>query len=372
MTRSQEHAPQSQSFFDYLLTCLYCACCLVAGIIYAYTHHYLAIVALCSALCACYTMRAEKKHLLYGLLFFVLSYTRLYFFMHQYQQTIAQLTHHPNTIIATVQTIEQAQHAQYRYAIGVTVHSYVEQGIKKQYRLPWQLQCYSMQKPMCNVSDTIKLNDIKIKTAPNNSFGSFLLKEGIHATAFFDCNACSVVDHPPYCLNRTIHHIKCRILTSIRKKCSYITTTLVSSIFLGNRLYVKQEYKKIKDLFCNWGIMHFLARSGVHMVIFILFLQYTLQWLPIAHILKQILLLLLSLIYTLLSWQSVSFSRALCTFVWYKACGIAGLQTNIIYVIILLSCLFLLCNPMLLFFLDFQLSFGITLVLAIINHYIPR
>lgn len=373
MTSLQERTAQPQSFFDYLLICLHCALCLITGIICAYTHHFLTIVTLCLSSGICRIICAKKEYLLYGILLFVLGYVRLHFFIQHHHEIVNQLTHHTNqTIRATVQTIEQAQHPQYRYIINVTVQSYFEQEITKEYKFPWQLQCYSIQKPLCDIGDTIELNNIKIKTATHNSFGNFLLKEGIHATAFLDRSACKVIEHPSYSLARTIHHIKYRLLTNIRKKCSHLTMTLVSSIFFGNRLYVKEKYKKIKDLFCNWGIMHFLARSGIHMVIFALFLEYAMQWLPIRYMLKQALLLLLSFAYTLFSWQSISFWRALYTFVWYKICNIAGLQTNIVHIVILLTCLFLLCNPTLLFFLDFQLSFGITLILAITNHYISR
>jgi hypothetical protein len=51
------------------------------------------------------------------------------------------------------------------------------------------------------------------------------------------------------------------------------TFALFSSLFLGNRTAIKQDLEEQKPLFKVWGISHFLARSGLHLLIFIMLLQ---------------------------------------------------------------------------------------------------
>lgn len=364
-----EHARYKTPFFEHLFAILYCAISLILGITFSFYHMWPIVALFILLSSSAYIFNMKKSSFVYAILLFSAGYIRLQQISHYHKKTVEQIGN-PSTISGVINTIEEAQHKQYRYAISVNIDQYLEEEQLHTYPISWHLQCYSKQKPKGQVGDTITIENVKLTTKTKDSFASFLLKEGVHATAFLSFNSISVINHPSFCIARTIHEIKYKIINNIRRKCSGITTTLVSSIFFGNRLYVKEQYMKLKGMFCNWGIVHFLARSGIHMVIFIFFLQLTLQWIPIPFLFKQIVLLLLSILYTMFSWQSISFARAFFSFIWYKLCHIGGLQTNIVHIIILLSCIFLLCNPMLIFFLDFQLSFGLTCILAITNHYL--
>ncbi len=341
---------------------------LMLGIAFAYNHHWLAPVVLIGLLCLSYMCLARNSQLLLIPLLFIVAYARLQQMAYHHQKAIDQISTHM-THIGTIATIEKAQNKQYRYTLLVNITHYVEHEQQIAYAQPWRLQCYTKCTPKGQIDDTIKLDNIKISTKAKSSFSGYLKKEGLHATTFLSWNAQSILHHPTYSLARTLHQIKYAILDNIRQKSSMQATTLISTIFFGNRLYVKQNYLKLKDLFCNWGIIHFLARSGIHLIIFVLFLQFFLGRIPAPFLAKQIILLCLTGLYTALSWQSISFARAYFSFVWYKYCHLIGLQINMIHIITMLGCLFLLFNPMLMFFLDFQLSFGITLVLAITNHY---
>ena len=138
---------------------------------------------------------------------------------------------------------------------------------------------------------------------------------------------------------------------------------LFSAIFLGKKNKT-QTYDKSKDQFKIWGISHYLARSGLHLVIFIMIWHLILCLFPIPFRWKQSILIALALIYALLSWSSVSFIRALTVFMLYKIATIFEIQMHIVHSITL-ACLFtLLYNPAHLFFLDFQLSFALTFALA--------
>ncbi len=358
----------SHHFTDYVIQSLYFATSLMLGIIFAYSHHCLPPFVLIGLLCLSYACLGKKSRLLLMPLLFIAGYARLQLVAYHHQETIDQIGAHM-THIGTIETIEKAQNKQYRYTLLVNITHYVEHEAQIAYERPWQLQCYTKCTPKGQIGDTIQLDNIKISTKSKSSFSDYLKKEGIHATTFLSWNAQSILHHPTYSLTRTLHQIKYAILDNIRQKSSTQAITLISTIFFGNRLYVKQNYLKLKDLFCNWGIIHFLARSGIHLVIFVLFLQLFLGRIPAPFLVKQIILLCLVGLYTALSWQSISFARAYFSFIWYKCCHLMGLQINMIHIITMLGCLFLLFNPMLMFFLDFQLSFGITLALAITNHY---
>lgn len=359
-----------RSFFEHLAINILCTASLIAGISFSFYHHWQLLagaIIFASSLFLC-----QKKGLaLCIIMLFSIGHIRLQQTLSLHKKTIEQIQK-KTTITGDVSSIEKAQHKQYRYSTLIRVSHYFENNQKLPYNTPWNLQCYSKHCPKIEVGDTIEITSLNLNTKTKDSFCSFLIKEGIHATAFLPFNTINVINRPLFSLSRSIHQARTHLIENIKKKCSNTTLTLISSIFLGNRLYVKEQYSELKELFCNWGIVHFLARSGLHMVIFILFLQFILQWIPMPFLIKQLILIFLSLVYAILSWQSISFARAFCSFLWYKISHICGLQTDVVHIIIVLSCLFLMCNPMLIFFLDFQLSFGLTAILAITNHYLSR
>lgn len=349
----KEKPYNSHSFTHYLLQSLYVATSLILGIVFAYSHHWLAPTILICLLILSYACLTRKKVLLCMLLLFSIGYARLQQLTYDHQKTIDQVGAHA-THVGRIDAIEKAQNKQYRYTQLVSITHYIEHDKLIAYEQPWQLQCYSKCTPKGEIGDTIQLNDIKITTKAKSSFGDYLKKEGIHATCFLGWHTQQILHHPTHSIARALHKMKYTVLESIQKKTNAQTTTLIATIFLGNRLFVKQQYLNLKDLFCNWGIIHFLARSGIHLVIFVLFIQLFLKWIPIPFLAKQIILLCLTGLYTALSWQSISFARAYLSFIWYKYCHLIGLQINMVHIITMLGCLFLLFNPMLIFFLIFS------------------
>lgn len=360
-----------RSFFEHLTTSIFLATALIAGILFSFSHYWPLLAGMGALIGCLYMFYARRSLMLCAITLFAVGYIRLQQITYWHKKTVEQIQKKV-TVTGVINNVEKAQHKQYQYAISATISHYNLNDQLCPYDIPWSLQCYSKQHPKAQTGDVVQISNVTLNTKSKESFSSFLIKEGIHATAFLPFNSMQIIDHPAFSCSRSIHQIRTSVLENIRKKCSPATITLISSIFFGNRLYVKAQYAQLKELFCNWGIVHFLARSGLHMVIFILFLQLILQWIPIPFLIKQLMMICLSLLYTILSWQSISFARAFTSFLWYKTSHICGLQTDIVHIIIVLSCLFLICNPMLIFFLDFQLSFGLTLILAITNHCLSK
>jgi competence protein ComEC len=175
------------------------------------------------------------------------------------------------------------------------------------------------------------------------------------------------VHKPTYSYQRYIHNVSARLKSTLQKKMSKEAYSLFTSLFLGDTVTCKKELEQTKDQFRAWGIMHQLARSGLHLGIFVMVWQALLCVIPLPFLLKELLMLLLSIIYFALSCSSISFMRALYTFILYKICILHKRPHNLIHLLSVVCFAVLLDNPMQLFFLDFQLSFTLTFALAWFN-----
>lgn len=218
------------------------------------------------------------------------------------------------------------------------------------------------------VGDTIKLENTELKHSENNpSFNNYLLKEGIIATVFLHNATIQPVKQRGNGVSSWLYTQKNKLLNRLRNRFTHPTFALFTSLFLGNRAEEKKEQDTIAQQSKNWGTSHHLARSGLHLVIFIYLLHSLLRFLPISLFAKEFLLLFLCIIYYLFTWSSISFIRAFITFLFYKVCTILQFPSHVLHVLTLASGLVLFSNPMQLFFLDFQLSFGLTFTLAWFN-----
>ncbi len=217
------------------------------------------------------------------------------------------------------------------------------------------------------VGDRIEVTNLICKPPKKNSFDTYMIKEKIAATIFTQAPTWQLIERPAFSPRRYIHNATLNLTAGLQKKLSRGAFSLFSSLFLGDTVTCKKQLERTKDQFRAWGIMHYLARSGLHLIIFIAVWQTLLCILPLPFLLKQLIMLLLSLIYFALSWSSISFMRALYTFILYKICILHKRPSHLVYLLSLVCFFVLLDNPMQLFFLDFQLSFTLTFALALFN-----
>lgn len=229
-----------------------------------------------------------------------------------------------------------------------------------------KIYLYTQRIPSISVSDCVKLKKISFKEPSNKSFGNYLIKEGIAATIFM--NPCNVtcIKRPHYSLARWFFNYKMLLLKKFKMQLSPHTFQLFSSIFLGNP-HSKKETDDLKTQFKLWGIIHYLARSGLHLLIFIIVWNSIFTIIPLPFKYKQFFLLLIGFTYSILTWPSTSFNRAIITFFFHKIGKLFYVQTNFLHILTVVCFFFLLTNPIQLFFLDFQLSFGLTAALAWLN-----
>ena len=227
---------------------------------------------------------------------------------------------------------------------------------------------YSRKRPACWVGDTITIGPINFSQPLEKDFFIHLQKEGISATSFCDEIMIITKTRPHFSLRNWIFWKRELLQITLRKKMSRPTFSFFSSLFMGNKQSVLAELENYKLYFKTWGISHHLARSGLHLLIFLMIINFLLNYLPINFFIKQIILLLITSIYGLFSWQSISFIRA---FGIYIICVLGILihkKLHPLNIFSIFCSIILLNNPLQLFALDFQLSFLLSFALLWISH----
>lgn len=217
------------------------------------------------------------------------------------------------------------------------------------------------------VGDTITIFDFCCKKPSNQHFQCYQIKEQVVATIFNDSLNYQIDYHPQWSLRHWVWSHKKRILDCLQDKLSSTNFSFFSSLFLGNRLHVKESLENVNDQFKSWGIFHFLARSGLHLVVFLMIWQMLFSVIPLPFGIKQFLLTLIAFLYCLFSWTSTPFTRSFALFILGKICLINKKSFHLIHYLTLVCFGFLLYSPLYIFFLDFQLSFALTFALAWFN-----
>lgn len=300
------------------------------------------------------------------MLFFSAGSCRYYYQQNEHRKFYQLILNKPFNVVGTVTSISWIEQSRMKWCVALQTESIeINNAI-----IPTEktVQFYVQQKPKLQVQDLIKIQDVLIKKPPKDSYNSYLIKEDIAATLFVPTINHTLLTHPQISFKRWLFYTKERLLWRFKSKLSPQTFAFFSSVFLGHRAWGKAKMEKPKDNCRTWGISHYLARSGLHMVIFIFSWHMLLNLLPLSLLFKDFFLIFLSVIYYLLSWSSISFIRAFTSFILYKFCNVLKVQSQLLHLLTIVTLAVLIINPMQLFFLDFQLSFGLTFALAWFNN----
>jgi competence protein ComEC len=217
------------------------------------------------------------------------------------------------------------------------------------------------------VGDTVTIKDIICKKPATQDFQRYQIKEQILATVFNKSFDCCIDRHPQWSLRLWIWQQKQRILKAMQSKLSPAGFCFFSSLFLGNRAYVKEYLEDVNEQFKIWGIYHFLARSGLHLAIFLMIWQMFFYIVPLPLVAKNIILTLISILYCIFSWTTTPFARSFALFALNKWCFFNKAPFNSMHYLTLICICFLIYCPLYLFFLDFQLTFALTFALIWLN-----
>lgn len=234
----------------------------------------------------------------------------------------------------------------------------------------FNLLAYCQKKPAVQVGDKIIFYNIQLK--PNNesttltnapTLDEYLAKENILAVIFCQDPAIDLIQRPSFSYARYLAQKRNTVCRQLQYKLSKKTFTLFASIFLGTKTF--KPIDSTKEAFGFWGLAHYLARSGLHIVLLIFAWSLLLNMIPIPFWQKRLLLLIITMLYTALSWSSISFIRAFGVFIIYEIGKVWLQQLNFLHVLTMVCMMILITNPLQLFFLDFQLSFALTFALVL-------
>ena len=271
------------------------------------------------------------------------------------------------SIKACISNYELIDQPYFKHRLTVYIKSIKEEGGDNWHTYSQHsIYLYLNHRPSYEIDDEIEISNIVFKQPTHESYAHYLIKEKISASCYIaPQNAFQLINHPSFSVCRFINTLKENMYFQIKQILNKDTFNLFSSLFLGKQ--IKNDslttYHNATS-FKHWGLSHYLARSGLHVVIIVIIWHYLLNLLPLSFGLKQLFLILLVGVYSLLSWPTISFYRAIIMFIWYKLCLSLRLPSDYLYIIAAVTCCTLVYNPFALFFVDFQLSFGLTFALA--------
>ena len=195
-----------------------------------------------------------------------------------------------------------------------------------------------------------------------------LAREGVTTTSFIKDLPYTVVNRPKKSYLNWLFWQRELLQIKLRRKMSRKTFTLFSSLFVGNKQSVKRVLAPYKKHFKQWGVIHYLARSGLHLIIFIMIWNFLFNFISCNFFIKHVLICVISIVYLIFSWSSLSFLRAFYVYFFYKSALFLNMSLHPLHAISTVCIILLLYNPLHLFFLDFQLSFFLSFCLLWISH----
>lgn len=222
---------------------------------------------------------------------------------------------------------------------------------------------YTKKDPHLNYHDIITAENITVRYPTEKDFWLYLVRQGVIGTAFVPELVVTKSASSSSFLKK-IETTQNQLFKNLRKKMPRQTFAFFSSLFIGDKNRVKDTIDQQKDPFKFWGLSHQLARSGLHLLLFIFIWTLLISYLPIPYWIKTSILAMLSCCYWLLTPISISFLRAFAVFMFYKLCNILSLTINPLHILSIVCFFTLLLNPFHLFFLDFQLSFFLAFCLV--------
>jgi ComEC/Rec2-related protein len=326
-------------------------------------------VLFCGISCLVATAIMYKKLNIYTLSFIIaaalLGLLRNHQTVSYYQAFPFNLTEKGASIQSMLQSYSFHPTARLPFCNTILLHKIIS--TEGEFFTSYRVQIYTKKKLPADIGDMIEIQDIALKKPNNHSFYSYLMKEGIAATAFKDRVNIIILSHDSFSLSRCLFNMRESILKTFQQSLNKQTFSLFAAIFLGERELIKRNKESLEGSFKKWGIVHYLARSGLHLVLIVSLCEFLLRCIPIAFMLKQIILLLAVMIYFFLTWPSISFIRALLIFLMYTYYLLFRTPNHFLHMLLLCCSILLVINPLYILFLDFQLSFGLTFALAWLN-----
>ncbi len=167
-----------------------------------------------------------------------------------------------------------------------------------------------------------------------------------------------------------VHFKKKEIVENINLLCPS-AQSFFKTIFLGNTnksLKNNQKNTELRPLFEMWGIAHYLARSGLHVMLIISCIMFFMGFFEFSYSKSMYAGSFILGIFSIFSWSTLTFLRALTT--WFLLVFSRHIKQSghSLHIFCLCTFFFIIYNHSFIFSLDFQLSFGATFLLVWIFH----
>ena len=291
--------------------------------------------------------------------FFLGGFYRYANHVYHYQKNQASLLNRP---LSGIGTIEQCTTSSKHFKTCLTLT--ITKLHQRRLYAPATVRLYIKKKLSLKPDDVISFKDLLIKKQKNKRFGWYLCKENLIGCGYIQKLFYKRITRPKWSLKRYCAAKRASIATSVAHTLSKRAYTLFATLFLG-----KKEptycYYELRRSCTHWGIVHYLARSGLHVVVLIGIWLLLLRLLGFAFVTNQLLIILLLGSYYFLSWPSISFVRAVLVFLLYQLCILLGRPYAMLHLLALTTIIILIVNPLQLFSIGFQLSFGLTCTLGL-------
>ncbi len=266
-------------------------------------------------------------------------------------------------VLCVIKNINQKQNSRIKEEVLVEVKKTLKPTKEK---VNFKLSLYINKNTKLEQGQTVIFRNLNIKkNIKNDSYQKYLIKEKVLTSIFSNNINYEIIKEPKNTLLNKIYRIRRKLYLRLKEKIPSKTFDYFSSIFLGNKTNITNADNK--NLFNIWGVSHYLARSGLHIVIFILIWQLLLSLIPISINYKNIFLLIIVTLYTLLTWPALSLYRAVYVFILIQLSNILSHPNKYLHLLLLTAIVNLLLNPIQFFFIDFQLTYGLTFALLLVN-----
>lgn len=238
----------------------------------------------------------------------------------------------------------------------VKIRSKIDKNESEYVRVKWIYWLYENQEK--TISDYIDKNIVQSMILANGISGKIVSYSQQHITIIHD-------------LLFFLYTVKLNIMNSWHF-CGSETENFFRAILWGSspsKIGTK-EIDEFYTYFKEWGIAHYFARSGLHVIMIISFFMILCSFFSLPFKISWYLSIVFLLLFALISASSLPFYRAIVLWLLLGIFRLWGLGSrNYLALLSITIILFLFYNPFWIFSISFQLSFFATAVLALIAYF---
>ena len=220
---------------------------------------------------------------------FLLGACRSFLCCKHFKTTSELLTRAPFQAVVTVSSVE-SQGGRFATALVVSLHSIVQEG--KKISCKAKIKISLLKEPSVQVGDVLLIE--RLVCTPSDK-AKALFKDGLSCSLYLPHLQYTLLSRPSISFTRWRSQKRKQILHSLSKKLSPLSFAFMSAMMLGSK--PEGELSQAIGKYCSyWGIVHYLARSGIHVVLTVSCWELVMRFIPLHFFIKQLILILLILV----------------------------------------------------------------------------